>query len=755
MNYETKDSMASADVAYEVDGQMITREQFEAVMAQKRQELAGAFVKQRDAWVKYRASSGVENRWRVSQALYLGEDSEVVDSALTDTLKNGPKMRNKAQAAPRSKVTINIVRPKVDQAVARMCEILLPVDDRNWGISATPVPDLVNGMVGSQAPTMDAQSGQLTGRTADQEAQIVIASARKCAELMETEIDDSLNECNYNSEQRRAIEDGVRLGTACMIGPYPKGSAKRKWVKTQAGMQLSFGDEANCAKAASMRADPWDVWTDPACGNDHQRGQGFYHRRYVTRKEIRALEGVPGYDKAAITEVLRNKPNRLTVAEGRVMRQSCEEDSYEMWVYYGQVEPDEMELLSCGMEGDPLVNVQDGVIMMIGDAVIGAIESWVPDGSLPLDIWCWRKADDSPYGYSLPIEMLHQQRVVIASWRQVMDDAKFSVGGQLVIKKAQLRPQDGSYTLYPGKVWLADEEAGDVRNAMAMIEFTNHSEALLKIATSAMQFSDMETSMPQLLGGEKGDKSTAPETLGGMVMLYNNANTVLRLRVKLYDDSLTRPHISRHYDYQMQNSPKDEIKGDMVIDARGSTALLQKDIQHQNTLNLAVITSNPRYNKFLDPKRELMVIVRAMQINPEDIMLTDSEIKQAEQAAQQTPPPQDPRIEAANITAQTKQAELADRKEQRQADTVLAQEDAQIKREGITYTAERERADGEQAMAKLQVDRELAIAQMAQDGQESELERQSKERLQAVNLDVKTQLFSAEAAIKVKQGSGI
>lgn len=750
MNYDTQEPMAALDVAYEVDGEILTEEQFQAMMAQKRQELGEMFVKQRDDWVKYRATSGVENRWKTAQALYFGDDAEKVDSAMVDALKNGPSARNKGAQANRSRVVINIVRPKVDQAVARMCEILLPVDDRNWGIKPTPVPENIAGMQGSQAPTVNPD-GTPTGRTADQEAQIVMDAAKKAAEGMQKEIEDVLNECSYNGEQRKGIEDGVRLGTMCMIGPFPKNSAKRKWVMGSGGkMQLSIGKDA---QSASMRADPWDIWTDPACGNDHQRGQGFYHRRYVTRKELRQLDGVPGYDSSAIAEVLRSKPTRLKVAEGRVMRQNCEEDSYEMWVYYGQVEPDEMQLLSTGMEGDPLEDVQDGVIMMVGDKVIGAIESWIPDGSLPLDIWCWRKADDSPFGYGLPDEMVHQQRVVNAAWRQVMDDAKFSLGGQLIINKKMIKPQDSSYEMYPGKPWLAGDDVDDVRKAMAMIEFQNHAEPLLKIATAAMQFADQETSMPQLMGGEKG--AAAPETLGGMVMLYNNANTVLRLRVKLYDDAMTRPHISRHFDYQMANNPKQDIKGDMEVDARGSTALLQKDIQNQNTLNLAAITSNPRYAGLVDPKKELQVIVKAMQIDPTDIMLTDAEIEQAQQAAAQDPQPEDPRVASAKIAAETKQAEIADKKEQRQVDAQIAAEGNQIKREQIAYTAERERAEGEQGMAKLQTDRELAIAQMSQDGQDSALERESRERLQAIKLDQDAQLFNAEAALKVQQGSGI
>jgi hypothetical protein len=748
MNYNQNTPMAEMDAAYEVNGEILTREQYHAQRQEQLQGLHRLFSAQRDDWVKYRAQSGVEARWREAQALYFGDEESAASNPFIDTLKNGPMSKTKATSSTRSKVVINIVRPKVDQAVARMCEILLPVDDKNWGIKPTPIPEAVSKMVGNNAETV-GPDGMPTGQTADQEAQMVIKRMKECATKMEAEIDDVLTECQYNGEQRKAIEDGVRLGTGVLLGPYPNNSAKRSWLPQPDGrMQLQIATEV---KPATMRVDPWDIWFDKSCGNDHQRGAGFYHRRFATKKELRALVGLPGYDEDTIREVLRTKPTRTKVAEGRVTRDLCEEDSYEMWVYYGQVEPDQMSLLSESM-GDPLEDVEDGVIVMIGDKIIGAMESWVADGSLPIDVWCWRKSDDMPQGFGLPSELSHQQRVVNSAWRQVMDDAKASLGGQFVIKKKMITPQDGSYDMYPQKVWLASDELDDVRQAMHSFEFANHSPALLGIATAAMQFADQETSMPQMMGGEKG---TAPETVGGMIMLSNNANTVLRLRVKLYDDSMTRPHIRRHFDWQMANSNKAEIKGDMEIDARGSTALIEKDIQNQATINLANVTNNPRYQAFLDPKEELKVILKAFKVTPEDIMLTDAKIEQNQKAMAQNPPPPDPRIAAAQMALQGKQMDIADRKEQRQVDAQLQGAELQVKREAIAYTTERERADAEQGTLRMQMDRELAIAQMQNDGIESQAERESKARMQAIDLSNKNALFSAEAALKVNQGSGI
>ena len=735
------------DVAMMVGDDIMTKEQYDQHNRQEVEKLHGVFTKMRDDWVQYRATSNVEKRWRKNAQLYFGEHNNSTGE-FENTLRNGPPAR-KAADGNRSRVVINIVRPKVDQAVARMCEILFPVDDRNWGLKPTPLPEMAN-MVGNQAVTVDPATGQPTGMTADQEAKAIMEAAKQAAEGMERSIDDSLTECKYNGESRKGIEDGVRLGTMVLYGPFPARQTSKVWIPRADGTQELQINES--IVPATMRWDPWDTFFDPSCGNDHQRGRGFILRRNVNRKELRALVGLPGYDADAIREVLRSPATRVRVAEGRVLRDQVREDSYEMWTYHGEIEPEEMELLSSRTEGDPLTDVTFGVLIIVNDKIIGAMDSWVADKTLPVDVWNWRKADDSPFGYGMPDELEHQQRVVNSAWRQVMDNGRTSLGGQIVMKKGMVIPQNNSYEITPNKIWLAKDDMEDVRQAFSVFEFNSHLQELLAIAQAAMQFADMESSMPQIMGGEQG---SAPETVGGMVMLFNNANTVLRQRVKLYDDYITKPHLARYYDWKMANDPDPNIKGDYEIDARGSTALIERDIQNQALLNLANITNNPRYIPHLKEREELKAILKAFKVNPEEMMKPEDQVKQEMEAQAQQGGPQDPRIAVAQMNMQAKQMDIEARREALQVEAQLAQEDVQIKRENLAYQTERERSESEQDMITRQFDREIALAKMEQDGVMTREELARRERLELLKLDTKRQLFSAEAAIKARQGSGI
>lgn len=713
-----------------MDGQEImTKEQYDQRVKQEVEQLHGVFSKMRDKWVQHRAVSSVEKRWRKSAQLYWGDHNSTTGE-FENTLRNGPPAR-KVTDGNRSRVVVNIVRPKVDQAIARMCEILFPTDDKNWGIKPTPVPEIAN-MLGDERQTVNPQTGQPTGMTANQEAQVVVEAAKKSSEGMEKSIDDSLTECGYNGESRKLIDNAVRLGTGIMHGPFPARQSSKVWLPQEGGTQMLQINESIVPSSESL--DPWNVFFDPACGNDHQRGRGFFIRRDVTRKELRRLVGIPGYDTDAVREVLRSPPNRIRVAENRVLRDVIQEDSYEMWTYHGEIEPDEMELLSSRTNVDPLTDVDFGVLIMVNDKIIGAMQSWVEDKSLPVDVWCWRKADDMPQGYGLCDELEHQQRVVNSAWRQVMDNGRTSLGGQVVMKKGMIIPQNGTYEITPNKIWLAKDDTEDVGKAFSVFEFNSHLQELLSIAQAAMTFADQETGMPQIMGGEKG---SAPETVGGMVMLYNNANSVLRQRVKLYDDNITRPHIGRYYDWKMANDKDPEIKGDYEVDARGSTALIERDIQNQALLNLANITNNPRYVPYMKEREELAAILKAFKVNPDELMKTEDEYQQFMQQQAQQGQQQDPRIAAAQMKAETEAAKLADNKEQR------------------AFEAQKEQGEYEIAMTDSAINRDLGLAKLQETSALSREEIAARERLAALNINNERELFNAEAAIKVNQGSGI
>ena len=222
------------------------------------------------------------------------------------------------------------------------------------------------------------------------------------------------------------------------------------------------------------------------------------------------------------------------------------------------------------------------------------------------------------------------------------------------------------------------------------------------------------------------------------------SSDLVRQRVKLYDDNITRPHIGRYYDWKMCNDSDPAIKGDFEIDARGSSALVERDIQNQALLNLANITNNPRYTPHLKEREELKYILKAFKVDPDDLMKTQDQVDQEQQAQAQQGAPQDPRIAAAQIKAQVDMAKLQDNQDARQ---LTAQQ--------IEYNRQREQGEYQIAMTDAELQRDTELAKLAQNAQLSREALAAKDRLEMIKIDNQRQLFNAEAAIKARQGSGI
>lgn len=722
--------------------EVLTPEQAEEIIRQKLDGVYRMLVAKRDEWVRHRASTGKENQWRKAATMYEGKDPTEAATAMEDYLRDGPTRRKRAKS--RSQVVVNIVAPKVDAVTARMCEILLPVDDRNWGMKPTPDPELSEDIRNEAPMGADPTTGQPV--TVADGAKAAQQNAKKAAEAMERKVDDALTECRFNGQQRRQIFEAVLMGTGVIKGPKPSKKTYRRYVKPQDG-QGGYGlMEIDEIKPGSEWIPLWNCFPDPSCGNNHQQGSGHFEKREVNRRALRELVGVPGYDPDAIREVLREGPTRVRVAEGKVSREaSAQRDLYELWEYHGDIEPEEFGALSIqtGLsddEGDPLA-VSRGVIVIVNDKIIGATEAWSDD--LPYDYFVWNEDDDSPFGIGLAQRLETQQRVVNAAWRQVMDNAGLSSGPQLVALKHLITPQDGKWEFTPRKLWMGREELDDARKALAAIDIPNRTADLLKITEVALQFADQESSTPTMM---QGDQGSAPNTVGGMTLLMNSANSPLRHKVKLFDDQVTRPHITRYYDFFMATSDEEEIKGDFEVDARGSTALIERDIQNQAMLNVANLTQNPVFGPLLQQKapQALRAILKSFKVDPDDFVPTDDEIEQDKKAKAQQQQPQDPAVlraqamkEAKQIDQQTTQMELT-------AEQQENERDRELKREQLQAQVAHDRENREIAVAKIISSERVHDATIAH-----------QQQAETLKLEDGRQRFNAEAEIKARLGSGI
>ena len=718
---------------------------------EKLQTFGSNLAQQRDEWIRSRYSYGVDKRWLEDEDQYNAKDNiNKAASQMMTSVEQGYPVTTQMAKPHRSTVYIGLTRQKSNAAEARLADILLPTDDRNWGIQPTPKPDLMT-MARDTQMAGDKQTGEPllspdTGEPLRMKdiARAAMDVARKKAEAMQLEIDDQLTECDYNAEVRKVIHNSAVLGTGVVKGPIVTNRTRKAWqpYKDIEGNQIHTLEIVEEIKPASFSVDPRNVWPDPGCGDSIHNGKGIYEREQLTARQVRELAKQPGFMKAQLRKVLEEGPKKsATFQELKDEDQrDIARDVYEMWTYWGEVEHEDLEATGVAVgEKDELRSIS-ACVVMINSTVVKAFLNPLEGGDLPYDFFVWEKVAGSVWGYGVPYLMRAQQRVLNAAWRQMMDNSGVTSGPQIIVKAGTIQPADKQWQISARKIWYATDDVDDVRKAFTAVEFNSHQTELANIIKMAMELADQETGVPAITQGEKG---AAPDTVGGMQMLMNSANVVLRRLVKQFDDSVTKPHIRRYYDYNMMYSEDEEIKGDFSIDARGSSALLVRDIQNQSFLNLLAAAANPTFGIYIDTQKLFEKALQAQHIDPKDVFKPEDELEKIkEQMAnpqqQQAP---DPRVQAAQIRAQT---DMERAKAQNAGDMMEIQ---------LRQTLAQQ--EGELRMAELQMTREIEMLKMSNNQNISLEEIKAKLAETAIRERGKKEIYAAEQNLKLRTGSGI
>ena len=719
-------------------------------MQERLQAFGQSMAHQRDDWIRARYSYGVDKRWLEDEDQYNAKDNiNRAASQMMTSVEQGYPVTTQGAKPHRSTVYIGLTRQKTNAAEARISDILLPTDDRNWGIKPTPKPKLM-AMSRDTQMAGDKETGQPlvnpdTGEPLAMRdiARAAMKTAREKSDAMQLEIEDQLVECDYNGELRKVLHNSARLGTGVIKGPIVTNRTRKAWqpYKDMQGNTIHQLDIVNEVTPASFSIDPRNVWPDPGCGDSIHNGKGIYEREQLTSRQVRDLAKQPGFMKDQLRKVLEEGPKKsATFQELKDEDQrDIARDVYEMWSYWGEVDHDDLETAGIEIGEKDELRAVSACVVMINSTVVKAFLNPLEGGDLPYDFYVWERVADSVWGYGIPYLMRAQQKVLNAAWRQMMDNAGVSSGPQIIVKAGAIQPADKQWQISARKIWFATDEVDDVRKAFTAVEFNSHQVELSGIIKMAMELADMETGVPVIMQGEKG---AAPDTVGGMQMLMNSANVVLRRLVKQFDDMVTRPHIRRYYDYNMMYNEDEEIKGDFSIDARGSSALLIRDIQNQAFLNLLAAGANPVYGVYLDTQKLFEKALQAQHIDPKDVFKSEDElekIKEQQKNPQEAPP--DPAMAVAQLRGQI---------EMQKAEAQNAGDMAELQvRQAIAQQ------EGELRMAEMQLTREIEMLKMA-NTQNITLE-QIKAKLAdtAMRERGKKELYAAEANLKMTTGQGI
>jgi len=653
--------------------------------------IAAQITKKRDAAVAFRAASGVERRWREDEAMFEG----TLDSGFghTDMLDyaTGIAPAQMSNQPARSMIEINVVRSKCETAEGRFSDIMLPVDSKNWALKVTPVPEVTSALKDDR-PAMEASSSQpMTDPEGKQLSMADVARkdfdrASDAMTLMEKEIDDQLTECNNNAELRKIIKASCRLGTGIIKGPNivkkTRKSYQRKSDGTDSVHVLTTVEES---RPASEDVSCWNLYPDPDTTEDVKKTMGYIcESGNIRSKELFDLIGIPGYDEKQIKLVLAEPPVKTVVEPDKANKKfkakqvSGNNNSlYEIWYYYGDLGREDLEALDIDVTVTPEALMLSVAVVLVNNRPIKVMLNPLDSGDLPYDFFQWTQVSGSPWGIGLTRMMFWIQRMINGAMRSMMDNAGDSSGVNVVMGGG-LEPMDGKLELTGKKLWRyigEDPQEIDVRKLFTQFQVANNQAELENIINLAFKFLDLETGVPMIFQGEQ---QRMPETLGATNIMVDASNVSLRSRVKIFDDQITDPHLTKYYHYNMQYSEKEEIKGDYAVDARGVSALYQREQYIQTLMQIMPFKNDPDFSLRIDWDKALKEMFSSLGLN---ILKSETDYQEALQKAQQSPPPPDPKLQVEELRAKSDMEEIKAKDQNAAADRTAKAEQNQLDRD--------------------------------------------------------------------------
>ena len=560
-----------------------------------------------------------------------------------------PDVLSKIQSkGDRSQVYVGLTRTKVLAAYSRITDLLFQPGQKFFSIEKTPLSKqpLVEQELAERAALEIQQAAEQVGTAGIEE--LVIARLNELTEEIEAETEqrvknmeeailDQALENNLEGKMKDAIMEQVIFGTGAMKAGTLRIEKDHKWIKGDEGFNLIYEENAMPEmEAVSI----FDLYPDPhATSVDDMRD--IFRRHIISRAEFNALKDYPGFNVDLINECIEMNPegnhdeaqheiDRRNIAN--VNDSNTNTEKFEVLEFWGSLNGHDLE--DAGVEfgeDDDLSMEYDANIWMISGKVIKAQLNPLPGGVIPYFIFPYEKNPHAFWGTGVPRMMRDSQATMNAATRIYLDNVALSSGPMVEVNTDIMASGEDPTELYPWRVFL--REGGDGNQPMVRFyQPQSNSPALVSVIELFRRFADETTALPSYTHGQT--QSSLNRTATGISILMSNANIVLKSVIKNIDDFLTKPMIRSLYDWNMTWNENENVKSDMRIVAKGSTALIQKEVQSQRLLQFLSLINNPLDAQMVDREKLLTDIAKSLDIDPDEVIKTQKEMMD-EQALQQ------------------------------------------------------------------------------------------------------------------------
>lgn len=475
-----------------------------------------------------------------------------------------------------------------------------------------------SSLLGGQQQKL-GKAGFQEGPAPDGAHMIQISPSDMAAKEMEKLIHDQLDESDASTCLRHCLYEMALLGHGVIKGPFSFERTSHRWVPDDDG-KLNYSPEVKLVPHIEP-VSVWNFYPDPDCIVMGE-AEWVIERHSLSRTQMRALTRRPFFRANAIRDTLEKGANYNKEWFEDYLRdainQNNAKDRYEVLEYWGTMDANMARLggLDIADELDELDEVQINA-WVCNNRILRLVLNPFTPAVIPYHACPYEIAPYQFFGIGVPENMDDCQTVMNGHARMAIDNLAFAGHMVFDVDEQALVPGQ-EMKIFPGKIFR--RMSGNPGQAIFGLKFPSTASDNLAMFDKFRQLSDEATGIPSFSHGSTGAQSTT-RTASGMSMLMGAAALNIKTVVKNIDDYLLRPIGEAFFHWNMQfNDETPEIRGDLEIKARGTSALMQKEVRSQRLMTFMQLTSNPAFAPFVKAHGLLKEIADSLDIEPEKVI---------------------------------------------------------------------------------------------------------------------------------------
>ena len=498
-----------------------------------------------------------------------------------------------------SDIFVQLTSVKCRAATSWLRDTLLGTgNDKPWAIEATPQPELPEEvMQGLQAQLSTEIMGvmQQTGQMPSEEElrQIALSMKDEAMNLtkeesservnrMELKMEDQLLEGGWYKAFNEFIDDIVTFPFAVLKGPVKR---RRKVMKWEDGALVPKEEIRN----EWERTDPFNLYWAPWAWDVND---GYVIERHrMTREDLQALIGVPGYNEDAIRTVLADftsgqsgdwlwiDSSKAEVEGKHVSKATHTNDLIDAIQLWDSVEG--KLLIEWGIDEEEIDDASMSYpceVWMVNNTVIRAVLNYDPLSRKPYYLASYEAKPGSVDGKGVTDLCRDSQAMVNATARALANNMGISSGPQVGVNISRLPTGEDITEMHPWKIWqFQSSEYNDGSQPLQFFQPNSNANELMAVFEKFSERADEDTMIPKYMTG--GHTPGASRTSSGLSMLISNAGKGIKQVISNIDQNVIIPAIERLYHDNLRYSEDPDLVGDVNINARGASSLVVKEAE--------------------------------------------------------------------------------------------------------------------------------------------------------------------------------